>query len=331
MSNRKHNTRHARLAAAVVAAAAVGSSGAAVSDTWPSRAVTMVVPFAPGGLADIVARPLAANLEKQLKQPFIVVNRPGAAGAIGIQSVAKAQTDGYTLLVTLASISSLPALADATGKPTSFKREEFSAIARLAADPCLIFVQSDAPWKTVKDLVDDAKRRPDDIIYSSSGVNGPTHLPTEMLQMATGTKMRHVPTGGGGPAMQMLLGRNVQFFFTVPALGMEHVSAGTLRVLASSSASRLPELPNIPTLKEAGIDVEYLVWAGLFAQKEVPAGIRATIGKAVAKSAADREFVEGLRKTGTALAYQGPEEFQAWWDQDSVRLSNIIKAINKNE
>ncbi|HWE18888.1 MAG TPA: tripartite tricarboxylate transporter substrate binding protein [Hyphomicrobiaceae bacterium] len=316
--------------AALVLATALGGAAQA-QDKWPSRNVTIVVPFAPGGLADIVARPLAAHLEKQFKQPFIVVNRGGAGSGIGIQSVAKAPADGYTLLVSLNGISTLPAIAEATGKPGMFTREEFAPIARIVADPCVIFVQKDAPWKSAGELIADAKNRPDAILYSSSGVYGPTHLPTVMLELATGTKLRHLPTTGGGPAMQALLAGSVHLFFTVPALAMEHVGAGLLRPLAASSPKRLPVLPDVPTLAELGFDVEYLAWAGLFTAKDVPAEIRKSLDAAVAKIAADSEFREGLAKIGNTLAYQGAEEFGQWWEKDSARLSQIIHAINAKQ
>jgi tripartite-type tricarboxylate transporter receptor subunit TctC len=324
--------RAIRIALAALALAAASAAVAqAQEDKWPSKAVTIVVPFPPGGLADTVARPLAAHLEKHFGQPFIVLNRGGAGGGIGIQSVAKAPADGYTLLVSLNSISTLPPIAEATGKPAMFKREDFAPIARLVADPCIIFVQKGAPWKSFGEFIADARKRPDEILYSSSGPYGPTHLPSLMLEIATGTKLRHVPTTGGGPAMQMLLGGNVHFFFTAPALGMEHVGAGSIRPLAVSSLKRLPILPDVPTLAELGIDVEYLPWAALFTHKDVPAEIRKSLDEAVAKIAADPAFRDPLAKGGNTVAYQGAEEFRQWWEKDSARLSQIIHAINKKQ
>ena len=258
---------------------------ALAQDHYPSRPVTIVVPYPPGGFADLVARPLAAALERELKQPFIILNKAGAAGGIGIQSVQNAQADGYTMLVTLSSISTLPSISAASNKPAMFAREQFTPVARLVADPCVIFVQKDAKWKDFADFIADAKKRPDMISYSSSGPFGPTHLPTEMLEQATGTKMRHVPTNGGAPAMNMLVGGHVDLFFTVPALAAQFVEAGKLRPLAGSGDKRIAEFPALPTLKELGVDIEYAVWAGAFMPKAVPAPIRKTIEDAIGKIA----------------------------------------------
>jgi tripartite-type tricarboxylate transporter receptor subunit TctC len=307
--------------------AATSFAPAYAQDRYPSRAVTIVVPYPPAGFADLVARPLAAALERELKQPFIILNKAGAAGGIGIQSVQNAQPDGYTMLVTLSSISTLPSISAASNKPAMFARDQFTPVARLVADPCVVFVQKDAKWKDFAEFIADAKARPDMITYSSSGPFGPTHLPTEMLQQATGTQMRHVPTNGGAPAMNMLVGGHVDLFFTVPALAMQFVEAGKLRPLVGSGDKRIAELPAVPTLKELGVDLEYAVWAGVFMQKSVPAGIRKTIEDAVAKIAADPTFQAAVAKTGSTLAYQNAADFQAWWEKDSAAMDTTIKKI----
>ena len=296
-------------------------------DRYPSRTVTIVVPYPPGGLADLTARPLAAALERELKQNFIVLNKPGAAAGIGIQSVTNGPADGYTMLVSLVNVSTLPAISAATGKPPMFARSQLTGIARLVADPCVIYVQNGAPWKTFADLIADAKKRPDAITYSSSGPYGPTHLPTEMLSQATGTKMRHVPTNGGAPAMNLLVGGHVDLFFTVPALAQQFVDAGKLRGLAGSGLTRIASSPNIPTLKELGVDLEYAVWVGVFVNSKVPANIRKTLDGAIVKIAADPAFQAAIKKTGSTFAYQNATEFQAWWDKDSANIEAIIKKV----
>jgi tripartite-type tricarboxylate transporter receptor subunit TctC len=318
---------------ALMAFAAILCLGAATctpllaQDRYPSRTVTIVVPYPPGGLADLMARPLAAALERELKQSFIVLNKPGAAGGIGIQSVANGPSDGYTMLVSLVSISTLPAISAATSKPSMFARDQFTGIARIVADPCVIFVRKEAPWKDFAEFIADAKRRPDMITYSSSGPYGPTHLPTEMLLQATGTKMRHVPTTGGAPAMNLLVGGHVDLFFTVPALAAQFVEAGKLRGLAGSGTQRIKEFPDLPTLKELGVDLEYAVWVGLFMPKNVPANVRKIVDDAMARIAADPAFQSAIAKTGSTFAYQRAAEFQPWWDKDSANIETIIKKV----
>ncbi|MBI3436766.1 MAG: tripartite tricarboxylate transporter substrate binding protein [Proteobacteria bacterium] len=316
--------------AATLAIGCLASSLAMAQERYPSRAVTLVVPYAAGGLADLVARPLAAVLERQLKQPIVVVSKPGASGSIGTQSVANGPADGYTLLVSLVSISTLPTVNAVLGRPNTFAREQFTPIARLVADPCVVFVRADAPWKTFAEFLADAKRRPGAITYASSGQYGPTHIPTEMLAQVTGTKMLHVPATGGGPAMNLLLGGHVDLFFTVPALGAQYVEAGKLRALAVTGAKRIAEFPNVPTLNELGIDVDYVVWAGLFAPKDVPTDVREIISKAVAMAVDDPVFKNGIAKGGTTLAYQGPQEFLGWWNEDAKKLEAFIKEISAN-
>jgi tripartite-type tricarboxylate transporter receptor subunit TctC len=324
-------TRRALTAlAAGLALFATPWTAADAQDRYPSRTISIVVPYPPGGLADLTARPLAAALERELKQTVIVVNKPGAAAGIGIQSVTNGPADGYTLLVSLVNVSTLPAIAAATGKPAMFQRNQLAGLARLVADPCVIYVQNSAPWKTFAELIADAKKRPDGITYSSSGPYGPTHLPTEMLTQATGTKMRHVPTNGGAPALNLLVGGHVDLFFTVPALAQQFVDAGKLRGLAGSGTARIATSPAIPTLKELGVDLEYAVWVGAFINSKVPAGIRKTLDDAISKIAADPAFQAAIKKTGSTFAYQNAADFTAWWDKDSANIEAIIKKVAAN-
>jgi hypothetical protein len=160
---------------------AVLVSGSAADEAYPTRPVTIVVPFPPGGIADLTARPLAPALERILKQPVVVANKAGAAGAVGMQSVAVAKADGYTLLLGLVSISTIPEVDALFGRPPAFRRDQFVGIARLNADPPLLVVGAETPWKSLGELVDDARRRPGEIAYASSGLYGASHVPMEML------------------------------------------------------------------------------------------------------------------------------------------------------
>jgi tripartite-type tricarboxylate transporter receptor subunit TctC len=176
-------------------------------EPFPSRLVTIVNPFPPGGQADLTGRPLASSLERLLKQPVVITNKSGAAGAVGMQTVAVAKPDGYTVLVTVPAVSTIPEIDRLFGRPPTFTREQFAPIARINADPCILVVNAEQPWRSVKELLDDARRRPGEITYSSSGPYGASHVPTEMLPHAAGgLKMRHLPTTGGGPATTAVLG-----------------------------------------------------------------------------------------------------------------------------
>lgn len=318
-------SRRTLLAALGATVALPAGAAAQTTGGYPTRPVTIVVPFATGGMADTLARPLANGLREQLGQPFVVVSRPGGSGTVGIQSVARSPADGYTILLTLSSISALPAIAEVEGRPEPFRRGQFSPLARLAADPALVFVHHDAPWRTIEDLIADAKANPGKLSFSSSGLFGPTHIPMEMLLQATGTDMLHVPTSGGAPAMTMLLGRHVDIFFTIPNLGMRHVEAGTLRVLAASTQERLALLPDVPTLIERGINVSYSVWAGIFARADVPANILSLVTGAVERVVADPGYRDALQKAGIVPSYLGPDAFSAFWDDDVTRIAAVVR------
>jgi tripartite-type tricarboxylate transporter receptor subunit TctC len=306
---------------------------AAVADEpYPTRPITIVVPFPPGGIADVTARPLAASLERTFKQPVVVTNKAGAAGAVGMQSVAIAKPDGYTLLLGLVSISLLPERDALFGRPPSYTRDQFVGIARLNADPTVLVVNAEQPWKSLKELIDDARKRPGEITYSSSGIYGASHVPLEMLlQAAGGLKMRHLPTTGGGPATTAVLGQHAALWASPPALALPHVKAGKLRALASWGASRIAAFPEVPTLKELGYDLEYYAWAGLFAPRAVPGPVVKALREATRQAVQDPEFRSAMEKVQTPIAYQDADEFKAFWDRDAARLAEVVKKIGRVE
>lgn len=305
------------------------TSGVIAQEPYPTRPVSIVNPFPPGGIADLTARPLASTFERLLKQPFVVVNKPGAAGAVGAQFASVAKPDGYTLLVALVSISSTPEVDKLFGRPPTYTRDQFVGIARLNADPPVLAVNG--PWKTLKDLIDDAKKRPGEITFASSGPYGASHLPLEMLLQAAGLKMRHLPTTGGGPATTAVLGGHAQLWASPPALAAPHVEAGKMRVLATWGATRLAAFPDVPTLKELGYDIEYYIWTGLFAPKAVPANVIQVLRDATRRAMQDDEFKAAMEKAKTPIAYQDSDEFKAFWDADAKRIAAVIQFIGKTE
>ncbi len=214
-------------------AASMFAIAAAAQDSYPSRPMTLIVPFPPGGVADIVGRPFAEALSRELKTPVIIENKPGAGGGIGMGLVAKAKPDGYTLLLALSSISILPEADKVLGRAPLYQLDQFTPIARLTADPTVLAVRADSPWKTLQDFVDDARKRPGAITYGSSGNYGTMHMPMEMFAHSANVKLLHVPFTGGGPAVIALLGGQVDALSTGPSTVLQHVKAGKVRVLAS--------------------------------------------------------------------------------------------------
>ena len=246
-------------------------SGAAAQEPYPARPITIVVAFPPGGLADLTARPLAAALERLLKQPVVISNKPGAAGAVGNQYVATSKPDGY------------------------------------------------------------AKRRPNQIVHTSSGLYGASHVPFAMFLQAAGLTMRHLPTTGGGPMMNALLGAHADIVASVPSLVAPHLPTGKVRLLAHSGVGRLPAYPELPSLKELGYDVEYAAWAGLVAPRGTPAHILKILGDAVRQGVKEPEVVTASQKLQTPVAYQDAGEFNAWWKKDADKLAAVIRKIGKLE
>jgi tripartite-type tricarboxylate transporter receptor subunit TctC len=305
---------------------------AAADEAYPARPISIVVPFPPGGIADLTARPLAAAMERLVKQPVVVSNKAGAGGGVGAQSVAIARPDGYTLLLGLVSISMLPERDALFGQKPAYTRDQFVGIARLNADPPVLAVNAELPWKTAKELLEDARKRPGEITYASSGIYGASHVPLEMLlQAAGGLRMRHLPTTGGAPATTAVLGKHAALWASPPALALPHVNAGKMRVLATWGATRLAAFPDVPTLKELGYDVEYYLWAGLFTPKATPPPVVKVLRDAVRQSVQDPEFRSAMEKAQTPIAYQDADEFKAWWDKDAARLAEVVKRIGRVE
>jgi tripartite-type tricarboxylate transporter receptor subunit TctC len=241
-------------------------STAVADEPYPSRPITLVAPFPPGGVADLTARPVAAAMEKALKNPVGVVNKVGAAGAVGMQYVATSKPDGYTLLLALSSISIIPEADKLFGRPPAFTIDQFAPIALISADPTILVVRSESPWKTAREFIDDAKKRPGQISYSSSGIYGTLHMAMELLSQAAGIKLRHVPHAGAGPALTAILGGHVDALASGPAVVIPHIKAGKLRALAGWGSQRVAALPDVPTFAELGYpEAEFYIWAGVFA------------------------------------------------------------------
>ena len=320
------------LAATLVALSAIVAGTASADDPFPTRPITIINPFPPGGQADLTGRPLAASLERILKQPVVIANKSGAAGAVGMQSVAVAKPDGYTILITVPAISTHPEVDKLFARAPTFTRDQFAPLALINADPTIIVVNAEAPWRSVKELLDDARRRPGEIVFSSSGIYGASHVPMEMLlQAAGGLRMRHLPTAGGGPATTAVLGGHAQLWCSPPGVASPHIRSGKLRPLALTGATRHPHFPDVPTLRELGYDVEYYLWIGLFAPKNTPGPVLKSLREAVRQAVDDAAFKSAMEKIQTPIAYKDAEEFRAWWDADAARLAQVVKRIGRVE
>ena len=314
--------------AAVLALTLLGAESSA-QEAYPSKPITLVVPFPPGGVADIVARPAADALGRVLGAPVVIENKAGAGGGIGMAYVAKAKPDGYTLLLALSSISILPEADKIIGRPPMYQLDQLVPIARLTADPTVLAVRADSPWKTLQEFVADAKKRPAAISYGSSGNYGTMHVPMEMFAADAGIKMLHVPYTGAGPAVVGLLGGNIDAVASGPSTVIQHVKAGTVRVLASWGDHRLASLPDVPTLSESGFNAVFFQWSGLFAPAGTPASVLAKLRDAARITASDPRFVAALATVETPVQYLDAPELQRFWDADAQKLGAVVRRVGK--
>lgn len=307
------------------------SMGAAQAQSYPNRPIMIVVPFPPGGVADITARPYAAVMSRLLGQPVVVENKAGAGGAVGHAYAARAKPDGYTLMMALSSIAAIPVADEVNGRQPTYKMSDFAPIALISADPTVLMVPSEAKWKTLKELVEDAKANPGKISYSSSGIYGTTHTAGEMLSQAAGVKFLHVPYGGGGPAMKAAMANEVMFTIQGPSVAAPHVKGGKFRLLGSWGGKRIPNLPDVPTMKEQGYDAEFYIWAAMFAPAGTPKDVLAKLQQTSRQIVQDPEFKKVMENVNTPIDYRDGAEFQSFLDADSARLEKVIRAMGKTQ
>jgi tripartite-type tricarboxylate transporter receptor subunit TctC len=300
---------------------------------WPSRTTTIIVPFPAGGQADLAARPVALALERLLAKPVVVDNRAGGAGgSIGNAQAARAEPDGHTLLMALSSLAVLPEADRLFGRQVAYEMSDFAPVARVLADPTLLAVPASTPWKTLQEFVDDAKKRPGQIPYGSSGPYGTLHIAMEMFAASAGIKLQHVPYRGAAPALTGLLSGTVQALASAPGVLKQQADEGKIRVLANWGAERIKSFPDLPTFQELGYkDVEFYIWAGLFAQRALPEPILTKLRAAMRDVVKAPEVVRTYEAAGSPVAYLDAPEFAKFVGADSARLIAAVKKIGKVE
>jgi tripartite-type tricarboxylate transporter receptor subunit TctC len=275
---------------------------------YPTKPIRVIVPFAPGGGSDFIARFMAQRLSELLGKPFVIENKPGAGGNLGTEQGVRAAADGHTLTLIASSYTVNPAIHKLNFDPVN----EVTPIIQLSRGPLLVLVNPSLGASTLQDLIAMAKKKPGEIMYASSGQGSIIHAATELFNLKAGIKMIHVPYRGTGPALTDTLAGQTQVFFSSAATALPHVQSGTLKALAVTTAKRLPALPNVPTVAEAGLPgYEVDLWHGLIAPKGLPRPIVDKINKAANESLMLKDTAEKLATDGVAPAGGTPEQFMA--------------------
>jgi tripartite-type tricarboxylate transporter receptor subunit TctC len=313
----------------LAAAASVTAFAALAQSDYPSRPINMTVPFPPGGVADTVGRPVAEAMSRHLKQAIVVENRAGAGGGVGMSHVAKAQPDGYSLLMALSSVVVLPEADKILNRNPLFQLDQLQPIARLTADPTVLVVRADSPWKTYAEFMAHVKANPGRVTFGSSGNYGTMHVPMEQLKAATASFMLHVPYTGAGPAILGLLGGQVDALASGPASIAQHVKTGKMRALAHWGEGRLALMPDVPSFKELGVNIGYSQWAGLFAPAGTPAPVIEKLRQAARAAVQDERAVQAMTAAGTTFQYQDAPEFDRFVKDDAKAMAAIVQRIGR--
>lgn len=318
--------RRTALALGLVATAAATLGGRASAQSFPDRPVTLVVPFAAGGSTDVVARIVAQSMSATLGQQVVVENVGGAGGSIGADRVARAEPDGYTILMgTVATHALNPLIL----KNIAYDPEkDFSPVSLLAVIPNVLVVNPELAAKTVAELIALLKAEPDKWVYASSGNGTPLHLSGELFKSMAGVSMQHVPYKGSGPALNDLLGNQVSIMFDNLPSSSSHIKAGTLRALGVTTAARAPSFPDVPTVAETVPGYETYTWNALFAPAGTPEAAIATLNAAANKALTDPAVAERMKEFSATVVGSTPTELGAHVKAELAKWAPVVKSAN---
>jgi tripartite-type tricarboxylate transporter receptor subunit TctC len=311
------------LALLAIASLVASTTGSSAEDAYPSRTIHIVVPYPVGGPTDILARLVADRLSKNLNQPIVIDNRPGASSMIGMDIVARADPDGYTILVNASLHIIVPAIVE---KVIVDPITAFEPVTQLGTVPLIMVVSKDSPAKTAADIVAEAKAQPGKLTYGSSGIGASSHLAGAMLSKMTGVQMLHVPYKGSAPALQDVVAKNISFMIDTSPASIGFVQAGLLKAIGVTSPSRLPALPDVPTVTESGVPgYNVQSWYGVWMPRGTPRGIVNKIGIAVAEIFKSPDLRQRLETLGVEPTTSTPEEFAAFTVSEMKRWSDLVK------
>jgi tripartite-type tricarboxylate transporter receptor subunit TctC len=315
--------RIARFAACVLGVVSVGVAAAA---PYPDKPIRLLVPYPPGGITDVLTRSLAELLHKDLGQPVIVENKPGANTALAAQALAASPADGHTVMMAAAATVVMNPLLNA--KLGYDPARDFTAVGRIAETPLVLVVRTDSPLHSLADLIASAKAKPTDTSFASTGMGSTLHLAGELLQVETGTQMLHVPYKGSAPALIGVLGGETQFMIDSVGSSIPLIKGGKLRAIAVTSAKRLPALPDVPTVAEQGVPgFDVSTWFGLLVPKQTPAPIVARLNAAIAQAVRDPAFRTQFEAVGLIVPPPiAADAFAKFIDGETAKWGPLIKA-----
>jgi tripartite-type tricarboxylate transporter receptor subunit TctC len=291
---------------------------------FPAKEVQIIIPWAAGGATDLIFRALAATTGKYLGKAVVVVNRPGGAGAVGYTEGMQAKPDGYILTSAVTPLTILPHQVK-----TAFTYKNFEPVLNVVDDPSMFLVKSDAPWKSLKEFLDYAKKNPDMITVGNSGAGGGVHLVALAFERAAGVKFNHIPFSGGGPSVTAILGGHVNAVSVSPPEGISQVQAGKLKIIALFANKRLEMFPDVPTVREQGVDFAMGMWRGLAAPQGTPPDVIKKLHDAFKKGMEDPALIKNAKDMAVNLSYMGPEYFGKRMAHDHDFYGKLVKDIKK--
>jgi tripartite-type tricarboxylate transporter receptor subunit TctC len=301
------------------------SQVSAIAQEFPTKPIELVIPYAAGGSHDLTARALASVAHQYVGQPMLVTLKPGGGGAVGSQAVIRAKPDGYTLMLGGTGPNTIFALV----QKAPIGPDHFTSIARINYSPAVFAVKADAPWKTFREIIDYMKKNPGKFNFANTGTWGAGDFPMRMVARTAGVEYNNIPFDGGGPALLAVLGGNADGSFLFTAQLLPQIGAGKMRALAVTDTRRHRDLPNVPTLREEGVDVVFTQWRSVLAPKGIPQAIAQKLEMAFKQMTEDGSFQALIKQLGDEIHFQGGKEFESTWRQEWEGFAKVVAGAQK--
>jgi len=305
--------------------AALISADVAIAQEFPAKPIELAIPYAAGGSHDLTARALTSVAHHYLGQPMLAVLKPGGGGAPGSQYVIRAKPDGYTLMLGGSGPNTIFALV----QKAPIGPDQFTSIARINYSPAIFAVRAEAPWKTFRDVVDYMKKNPGKLNFANTGVWGAGDFPMRMVGRAAAVEYNNIPYDGGGPALLAVLGGHADGAFLYTAQLLPQIGAGKMRALAVTDTRRLRDLPNVPTVREEGVDVVFTQWRSVLAPKGIPQAIAGKLEVSLKQMTEDSSFQALIKQLGDEIQFQGGKEFETTWRQEWDGFAKVVASAQK--